>query len=111
MPIYEYELVEDRCLMCPGRFQVLQGVNEEPLKYCPCCGLPVRRVISSVNIKTRPAATAERAAKKGLTTFKRVAEGKWEKVAGPGVDGIVGTPKDVAAVKAERKKRPRLNLT
>lgn len=45
MPIYEYV-----CETC-GRFEQFQKMSDEPLKTCPKCGAPVRRVIgSSVNI-------------------------------------------------------------
>jgi len=104
MPIYEYELIDDCCLMCPGRFQVIQGINDAPLKFCPHCGLPVKRVISSVSIKLRPELSASNAAKRGLTTWKRVREGEWEKVDGPGVDAIIGDKTDIEAVKNEKRK-------
>ncbi|NPV54378.1 MAG: zinc ribbon domain-containing protein [Firmicutes bacterium] len=45
MPTYEY-----LCKKC-GRFEELQSMSEEPLKTCPTCGGPVKRLISSnVNI-------------------------------------------------------------
>lgn len=103
MPIYEYELTEDECLMCPGRFSVLQGLDDEPIQYCPTCGLPCRKVVSRATIKTKSDLSYEKAAKKGMTTYKRVKKGQWEKIAGEGVDGIVGTEEDVAAVKEEKK--------
>jgi hypothetical protein len=59
-------------------------------------------VISRASIKIAKPTGADRAGKKGLTTFRKVEKGKWEKVAGPGVDMIVGTPEDVAAVEAEK---------
>ncbi len=40
MPIYEYELADGECQMCPGRFEALQEIDEEPLKFCPGCGVP-----------------------------------------------------------------------
>lgn len=41
MPTYEY-----LCEKC-GRFEVTQRITEEPLKTCPTCGGPVKRLISS----------------------------------------------------------------
>ena len=48
MPIYEYEPIEPRktCAKCTSRFEIIQGVDEEPLSRCPYCGQWVRKVIS-----------------------------------------------------------------
>jgi putative FmdB family regulatory protein len=49
MPIYEYQSFEKgqkRCGKCRDPFEVLQKVEEQPLKKCPACGAPVRRLIS-----------------------------------------------------------------
>ncbi len=39
MPTYEY-----RCEKC-GDFEEFQGINDEPLKECPCCGGEVKRIV------------------------------------------------------------------
>ncbi|ARU44792.1 MAG TPA: zinc ribbon domain-containing protein [Fimbriimonadaceae bacterium] len=101
MPIYEYELIDDECPMCPSPFGVLQSVNEEALTECPFCHKPCKRVVSQVQIKMAKDASADKAAKHGLSTFRRAQSGTWEKVAGPGVDVIQGNPDDV---KDEKKK-------
>src|SRR5579864_3177842 len=98
MPIYEYEPDDRDCLMCEGRIEVIQGLDEETLKYCPQCGLEVKRVVSRASFKIARASGADKGAAKGLTTWKRAEKGKWEKIAGPGVDMIVSSPEDVAAV-------------
>jgi len=107
MPIYEYELNDDEpeCQMFPGRFGVLQGLGEGPVATCPHCGLGCHRVVSRASIKTRPEATASRAAKHGLTTWKKAGQGQWEKVDGPGVDAIVGQADDTAVVTEKRARR------
>lgn len=104
MPIYEYEPDDRECLMCDGRIEVIQGIEEDALQFCPQCGLEVKRVISRASFKMSRPTGADRAAAKGLTTFRRAEKGTWEKVAGPGVDMIVGTPEDQAAVEAEKAK-------
>lgn len=53
---------------------------------------------------------ASEAAKRGFTTWKRAKKGEWEKVDGPGVDAIVGTPEDMAAVEEEKKGGGTLDL-
>jgi putative FmdB family regulatory protein len=48
MPIYEYESLQPRkaCKTCRQRFEVIQGLDEEPLSRCPECGQPVKKIIS-----------------------------------------------------------------
>jgi len=47
MPIYEYKAVDGaHCKLCKGRFEVRQGINDEPLKRCPECGAEIRRLFS-----------------------------------------------------------------
>lgn len=103
MPVYEYEPDDRDCLMCDGRVDVIQGINEEPLKYCPWCGLEVKRVVSKVTFKMAGAAPDDKASRKGFTTFRRAEKGVWEKVSGEGPDVLAGTKEDVAAVEEEKK--------
>ena len=42
MPTYEYE-----CCECPNRFEVVQKMTEEHLKYCPKCKGKVRRLVGT----------------------------------------------------------------
>lgn len=47
MPIYEYRAAGSaHCRLCGGRFEVRQGMDDEPLGACPRCGAPVVRLIS-----------------------------------------------------------------
>jgi len=86
MPIYEYEPTEHECQMCPGRFEALQSPEDDALEFCPSCGLPCRRVISRAQFKLSNAVSADDAAKKGFTTYKKAESGVWEKIAGEGND-------------------------
>ncbi len=39
MPIYEYKAVDGaHCKLYEGRFEVRQGISDDPLKTCPQCG-------------------------------------------------------------------------
>lgn len=109
VPIYEYEPVDHDCLMCEGRVAAIQGVDEQALEFCPDCGLPVRRVVTSASFKIS-GGKSDRSGQRGFTTWKKVEEGKWEKVSGPGVDMIVGDPRDVQAVKEESKPKKIVDL-
>ncbi|MEA3310814.1 MAG: FmdB family zinc ribbon protein [candidate division WOR-3 bacterium] len=42
MPIYEY-----RCKICGYAFERLQPISAEPLRRCPKCGSPVKRLIGT----------------------------------------------------------------
>ena len=55
MPTYEYQLAEGErgCPECRGGLEVSQSMKADPLRACPVCGAPVRRVIGAVNIATR----------------------------------------------------------
>ena len=64
MPIYEYKAVGKGCEYCRSKFEVKQGINEEPLKDCPKCGAAVRRLISRPFISVvDPLSEKERLAK------------------------------------------------
>ena len=45
MPTYAY-----RCSACAHEFEVVQKFSEEPLKFCPECDSPIRRIIFPVGI-------------------------------------------------------------
>ena len=48
MPIYEYQAIksDNSCEICYNGFEILQQVTEDPLKICPDCGQPVKKIIS-----------------------------------------------------------------
>ncbi|MFO8009930.1 MAG: zinc ribbon domain-containing protein [Dehalococcoidia bacterium] len=47
MPIYEYISREHNgCNFCMNRFEIRQGVKDQPLQTCPECGSPVTKVFS-----------------------------------------------------------------
>ena len=46
MPIYEYKAIGKGCEYCQDEFEVRQGMDEEPIRYCPKCGASVRRLFS-----------------------------------------------------------------
>jgi putative FmdB family regulatory protein len=45
MPTYEYQ-----CTVCGHRFEKFQSFSAEPLKECPVCGEPVKKVIAPAGI-------------------------------------------------------------
>ena len=45
MPLYDY-----KCSKCKHVFEVAQKISAEPLKHCPKCKGPVKRLISAAGI-------------------------------------------------------------
>lgn len=45
MPLYDY-----KCAKCGHVFEVLQKISAEPLKFCPQCKGPIKRLISPAGI-------------------------------------------------------------
>jgi len=91
MPIYEYQSSgQISCDHCIAGFDVIQKLSDEPLKLCPECHNPVHRKISRPNL-ARPAPSLSQAniENHGLTQFKKVEKGVYEKTAGKGPDYIM----------------------
>lgn len=80
MPLYEYELSEGGCAICGGTFTLRRPLSAPPLKQCPLCKKPVRRVFSSFNTPhlTKPLSISD-AKKAGFTVLKRLGKGEYER--------------------------------
>ena len=104
MPVYEYEPDDRECLLCEGKIAIIQRYNEPPEKYCPRCGLEVVKIFSPASIIISKGNLAERGAKGGFTTWRKSTDGTWDKVAGGGVDHLVGTDEDKQKVQESTKK-------
>jgi len=92
MPIYEYQASgQENCDHCSVAFDFMQKLSDEPLKYCPQCLNPVNRKVSRPNLaRSAPSLSEDNIAKHGLTQFKKVEKGVYEKTAGEGPDYIMG---------------------
>lgn len=90
MPIYEYKATGPAsCDHCVSSFDVLQKLSDEPLKFCPECHNPVRRIVSPPNLSSQaPSLSNENVEKHGFTKFRKVEKGVYEKTAGKGPDFI-----------------------
>ena len=94
MPIYVYEVIQD------GEedgetFEVLQGMNDPPLKKHPDTGQPVRRCISLPSaggmwsdMKAASNLSDKNLDAKGFTKYVKMGDGMYEKRAGKGPDVI-----------------------
>lgn len=90
MPIYEYQASgSNSCPNCKDAFDVMQKLNDAPLKLCPECHNPVNRKISRPNLaRPAPSLSEKNIEKHGLTQFRKVEKGVYEKTAGKGPDFI-----------------------
>lgn len=82
MPIYVYK-TKDRekgCRHCRQGFELLQRLNDKPLKKCPKCGALLRRVISNFALGFSGTDLDIKAKEKGFHKLKRVDKGKFEKL-------------------------------
>ena len=80
MPIYEYELCDGDCAVCGGKFTLRRTIDAAPLKVCPACRKPVRKLISTFSspLKLKPLSVSD-AKKAGFTVLKRLGKGEYEK--------------------------------
>ncbi len=77
MPVYEYEHVDEACLVGPA-FEVRQSMDEAPLDKCPRCGGRVRKLISRVAVSA-PKGNAQ-LKDLGFTKLVRRDDGVYENV-------------------------------
>ena len=77
MPVYEYEHLQDPCVM--GKiFEVRHALNEPPRIRCPECGGPVKKLISRASIRSPK--TDSELRDRGFTKLVRRDDGVYENV-------------------------------
>ncbi|MCX7713907.1 MAG: zinc ribbon domain-containing protein [Chthoniobacterales bacterium] len=81
MPLYEYEPEGGECKICGGRFELRRPIDRPPLKNCPLCRKPVRKVVSLINTPklTKPLSVAE-AKSAGFAVYERREKGVYERL-------------------------------
>ena len=89
MPIYEYVHEDGSCDKGKNKFRKLEKLSDNPLKKCPLCEKPVKRVISIPSKVQKNILSASNLADKGFTQFTRKDKGVYERTAGEGADFIV----------------------
>ena len=84
MPVYEYQARDADegagCDKCREPFEVVQKISDEPLKVCPACGAPLRKLIPPVALGRSRSGLDDRAKAAGFTKLKKVSKGEYEKV-------------------------------
>lgn len=53
MPIYEYRAIDGQkgCKRCQRGIEIIQGIHDDPVGFCPLCHGPVERVFSPANFR------------------------------------------------------------
>lgn len=82
MPVYVYKSSGRKCDCdcCKDGVEVLQGMNEPPLRKCPRCGRPVKKCLSSFRLGLSESSLNDRAKAKGMHKLKRLSGGEYEKI-------------------------------
>jgi len=90
MPLYVYEHDAQHGEKCDNRFEVLQGLHDEPLSQCPECGKPCHRVVTTFATMKgrRNILSSENLEKHGFTQYQRVGRGQYEKTCGTGPETL-----------------------
>ena len=81
MPIFEYEAQEgaDGCPFCRAGFEWVQRVSDPPLRKCPKCGAPVRKLISRFSVGFSRTGLDSRAKSAGFHKLEKLGRGEYEK--------------------------------
>jgi putative FmdB family regulatory protein len=108
VPIYEYEPDGRDCYMCDGKLELLQNIHDEAYKYCPYCGLDIKKLVSKASFAIDKPSDFDHAASKGFTTYRKAEKGVWEKVGGEGADYMIGSEKDKQIIEEEKQKPARV---
>ena len=82
MPIYEYAPLSGECKRCHGRFEVYQRMADDKFTQCPDCNEPCERQISAVALGGKYSVTDSKLANSGLTQYKKVEKGVYERTVG-----------------------------
>lgn len=80
-PVYEYEAADagSGCARCRLPFARLQRLSDAPLKACPDCGAPLRKVVSAPNVGASRSGFDDRARAAGFRKLKRLGRGEYER--------------------------------
>ena len=81
MPIREYKAVdlEKSCSFCREGFERVEPMDCPVFPFCPECGMPIERQLARPILGKSKSSFVSRAKSAGLTTYKKVGQGEYEK--------------------------------
>lgn len=87
MPLYEYQCTDQSgCSKCLSGLTRLEKIKDMPITQCPHCNASVRRVISVPHVQRGQAhlLSPKTVQQAGMTQYKKIGKGVYEKTAGRG---------------------------
>ena len=78
MPIYYYKAKQDGCPHCRDGFEQMQSMSATPLKKCPQCAAPIKKIPTPVSGGV-PKLSDGQLRDHGFTKFKKRGDGSYEK--------------------------------
>jgi len=81
MPIREYKASDSKkaCSFCRDGFERVEPLDCPSFPFCPECGKPVERQLARPILGKSKSGLVSRAKSAGLTTYKKVGNGEYEK--------------------------------
>lgn len=81
MPIREYKAVDTKksCPFCKEGFERVEPIDCPAFPICPECSQPVQRQISVTGVGSSTSGFDDRAKRAGLSKFKKLGKGEYEK--------------------------------
>lgn len=75
MPVYVYRAAGGGCEHCRKGLEVLQGMDDEPLKRCPKCGAAIRRTPAPFSPGRPPLMSSSNLKEHGFKKLRRADHG------------------------------------
>jgi len=79
MPIYEYKAIGKSCDYCRDGFEVRQRINAKPLRKCPKCQAPIKKLVS--RFRACVVETSEEAISTEMQIRQYEKDGRWSHAA------------------------------
>ncbi len=95
MPFYEYQCIgQSGCSKCQPGLVRLERMADPPITQCPDCEAPIQRVISAPNVQRGNShlLSPKNVQQAGMTQYKKIGRGVYEKTAGHGPSIISDAP-------------------
>ncbi len=79
MPIYVYKSTEQGCEYCKDGFEIFQAMSDKPLKVCPKCDKPIKKIPASFG-GGEPSMSNGKLRDLGFTKLVKRGDGSYENV-------------------------------
>ena len=85
MPTYVYKATgEHHCDQCREGMEIFHRISEPNRTECPACGAPIAKTVCMPQVSMgRYEITDAKLNRSGLSKYKNLGDGRYEKIAGP----------------------------